>query len=118
MRKLLITIAIAIGLIGFPSSAQAAPYDAAVIKYHSGPATSLLVCKNWGATTCKSGKAYLQKGKTTKQAPLKWVDADGFYVPSGTICTSTDQTGLIAGPKWVKQRGFFGATYPVTCFKK
>lgn len=103
--------ALVVAATGAAVNAPAASADGlghnAVIKYRSGPLSKIQVCHNAASTTsCKSGIAWLPKGKNTKSY-LGWADADMVWIDSGR------KMGGIKGPRWLKVAGCGGCTYNV-----
>lgn len=102
---------VAISMVGPATTAQAAASDLK-IRNASSSSRSLVVCKDWGNTSCAnaSPRAVLRPGQTSP-----WADADGIYVPAG--CDVLHPGGVYTRTGWTKTPGFFGMTktYRVFC---
>lgn len=100
-------------LITAPAAEAAAVGD---LRIRNAPTSdrSLLVCKDWGATSCRASslRAYLPRGATSW-----WDDADGFYVPAGCDVVLPSSGVRFRTTGWTKAPGFFGTTrtYRVDC---
>jgi hypothetical protein len=123
MKKVLLAVVTAATVMtGFAASAspaQAATHDA-VIKHINGSSSDrplLVICKNWGSTSCASTSPLgtLAVGENSK-TKYGWTDADGAFAPAG--CTLTikglTQAEYFGGSsgKWIKVEGsYISLTY-------